>query len=566
MKSAVMLLALLAAAPDVAAQTPYIETFEVRLHNLDVVVSDKHGNPVRGLTRDDFVVVDDGANQPITNFAVYDAQAAHDTSVSSTAETATSSEAAAPPPRRVVFFIDELSVQRMARQRLFKNAKAFVDTMRDGDVAAVVRPTAKEKIVLQFTGDRAAIEQALKDAIEASDVQLSGSRLEVRELRRQLANAVNGPLRNAAKREYADAAARRVEHRLGQLRALTTSLAGVEGKKIVVMVSMGLSAKPGSEAWDPGEQFGSLRPPGELDFDEDGLLLEPDDPDRIHNPVVRNLTGTIAAIGQSAAASGVTIYALEPDVPLDLMVRADTPIPMSKGRPNPILQVPRNFPVDLMQNSETTLASLTGITGGRWFRGLSNIDNAFRQISEDSSFYYSLAYRATGQGSEPRRVTVSVRNRPDLRVRTKTAVMEKSTEREMSDLVVASLLYPRAVNELNLAVVPGPSEKIRGFYVIPLDVVIPMSSLTFLKGDAGTYVASFDLHFAAAGESRDFGSGGKRQQKIEITPEQYAKLEGVNYRYKTTIQVSPGRVRIAIGVLDTVSKLTGFRTVEVVAQ
>jgi hypothetical protein len=60
--------------------------------------------------------------------------------------------------------------------------------------------------------------------------------------------------------------------------------------------------------------------------------------------------------------------------------------------------------------------------------------------------------------------------------------------------------------------------------------------------------------------------GGKRQQLIEITPEQYAAIGTTTYRYKTGIQVSPGRARIAIGVLDNATKLTGFRTVEVIAQ
>jgi hypothetical protein len=167
---------------------------------------------------------------------------------------------------------------------------------------------------------------------------------------------------------------------------------------------------------------------------------------------------------------------------------------------------------------------------------------------------------------EGKRVSVSVRNRPELRVRTRTEVLEKSTDREMSDLVVASLLYPRTVNELGITVAPGTPQKNRGLYIVPVDVVIPLRNLTFLPIDGGKYVASFDLHYAAAGDRRDFGMGGKRQQRIEITPEQYAALGTTTYRYKTGIEVSPGRARIAIGVLDTATKLTGFRTVEVIAQ
>jgi hypothetical protein len=341
---------------------------------------------------------------------------------------------------------------------------------------------------------------------------------------------------------------------------------------------MGLTAKPGSEAWDQAEMLGAILPtPPEPPLDrggdsrgprivDSGSYSEPDDPERTQRPVIRDYTSVIQEVARSAAAAGVTIYALEPDVSLDVAVRQNTAIPLKGGLPDPALQLPPAFQSDFLQNAEVTLATLTKTTGGQWFRGLSNIDDIFRQVNEDSSFYYSLAYRATGEAEEGKRVSVSVRNRPGLRVRTRTEVLEKTTDREMSDLVVASLLYPRTVNELGITVTPGTPQKDRGLFTIPVDVVIPLKNLTFLPVDGGKYVASFDLHYAAAGELRDFGMGGKRQQRIEITPEQYAQLGTTTYRYKTGIQVSPGRARIAIGVLDTATKLTGFRTVEVLAQ
>lgn len=561
-----LLLALLIVATPVVAQTPYIETFELRLQNLDVVVTDAKGNSVRGLTKDDFVVVENGKPQALTNFAIYDAAASTASSVTAPAGTQEAAESiSAPPARRIVFFIDELGVQRAARNRLYNNVKSFVDAMRPGDVAAVVRPTTKEKIVQEFTGDRASLERALKQAIDDSAVEFAGPKQELTNLRWQLKNAEGTPHAiRQAKYEYADAAARRVTHRLGQIRALTSSLAGIEGKKIVVLVTMGLSAKPGSEAWDFAETVGAIDP---ITMRGDGA----DDIERTYHPVLHDLTPQIHEIGRTAAANGVTIYALEPDVPLDLNVRGNAAIPGKPGflgsiGADPAMELPQGFHADTLQNAEVTLASLTETTGGRWFRGLENIDDTFKQVSSDVSFYYSLAYRATGEAQEGKRVRVSVRNRPELRVRTRTEVLEKSTDREMSDLVVASLLYPRTVNELGITVTPGTPAKDRGLYTIPLDVVIPLKSLTFLPADGGKYAASFDLHYAAAGERRDFGTGGKRQQTIEISPEQYAQLGTTTYRYKTGIQVSPGRARIAIGVLDTATKLTGFRTVEVIAQ
>lgn len=578
MKTAALLLALLILVPTVVAQTPYIETFEVRLHNLDVVVTDKKGNSVRGLTKDDFVVVENGASQAITNFAIYDSQASVVESTpqpapnDAAAEAPATSVVSAPPPRRFVFFIDDLGLQKMARQRLFKNLKSFVEQMREGDLAAVVRPTSQIKVVQEFTGDRAALEKVLQTVIDESGESFLGSKQEITNLRWRIKSAGTPGLRFIAKREYADAAARRVEHRLGQVRALTSSLGGLPGKKVVILVAMGLSTKPGSEAWDLAELL-RMNVMADADFN----AVVPDELDVAQdresgfNPIIHDLTKPIADIARSAAANGVTIYALEPDVPLELSVRGAASIPPvatrgGQSRADPRAELQPAFQMDLLQNAAATLTSLTEKTGGRWFRGLSSIDDAFRQVSEDVSFYYSLAYHATGETDKARNVTVSVRNRPELHVRTRSEVMEKSTDREMTDLVVASLLYPRTVNELGIGVTPGKPQKDRGLYTIPLEVVIPLKNLTFLPIDGGKYAASFDMHYAAAGEQRDFGTGGKQEQRIELSPEQYAHVRDIAYRYKTAIQVSPGRARIAIGILDAATKLTGFRTVEVIAQ
>ena len=578
---AVLLLASLFFASTVFAQVPYIETFEVRLHNLDVVVTDARGNPVRGLTKDDFVVLENGVPQPVTNFSLYDTSASTASSVNAAAAGPETFVAVPPPPRHFVFFIDEIEVQRNARQKLYRRVQEFVEAMRDGDVASVVRPTAPNKVVQEFTGDRAAIESALKTAIDQSDLKMTGLSAEIAQLRTALgvenqppncrggrngckeSNVFLSNNRATAQRDYAFAVRRRVEHRLGQLRALTTSLGSIEGRKILVMVTMGLGSVPGSEARSLEQELG-IDELSSGDGDQFSRLVKPE-------VITRSSLNSIDDIARSAAANGVTIYALEPEVHLELLSRGAASIPARgvNGTAGPDLRkdVSTSMHVDLLQNSAATLTSLSEKTGGRWFRGDAGIDNTFKQMSTDLSVYYSLAYRATGATGETRKVDVKVRNRPELKVRTRTEVLQKSTGREMDDLVVASLIYPRPVNELGVQVTAGAPVKARGYFTIPIDVVLPMSKLTFLPSDDGTkYVASFDVHFASAGRERDFMTGGKQNQIIEITPEQHEQVASINYRYKTGINVSEGASRIAIGLIDETTKLTGFGTVEVIAK
>jgi VWFA-related protein len=583
MKSNVLLaVSLLVLAPALIAQVPYIETFEVQLHNLDVVVTDAKGQPVRGLTKDDFVVLENGVPQPVTNFSLYDTSAGKASSVNDASSAATETfEAVQPPPRHFVFFIDEIEVQRNARNRLYKRLQEFVEAMRDGDVASVVRPTAPNKVVQEFTGDRAAIESALKTAIDQSDLKMTGLSAEIAQLRNAMGVENQPPNckggrdgcreskvfmatnRSMAQREYAFAARRRVEHRLGQLRALTSSLGSIEGRKILVMVTMGLGSVPGSEGRSLEQELG-VDDLSSGDGDDFSRLVKPE-------VITRSSLNSIDEIARSAAANGVTIYALEPEVHLDLLSRGAASVPVRSiggtAGPDTRKDLPASMHVDLLQNSAATLTSLSEKTGGRWFRGDAGIDDTFKQMSTDLSVYYSLAYRATGAAGETRKVDVKVRNRPELKVRTRTEVLQKSTGREMDDLVVASLIYPRPVNELDIHVTAGTPVKARGYFTIPIDIVLPMNKLTFLPSDDGTkYVASFDVHFASAGRERDFMTGGKQNQVVEITPEQHEQVAGINYRYKTGINVSEGSSRIAIGLIDETTKLTGFGTVEVITK
>src|SRR5450432_168862 len=72
--AAALLAAFLAVAPLTAqTQLPRLgETIDVSIVNVDVIVTDRRGNHIRGLTAADFEIRDNGVPQPITNFAEYD--------------------------------------------------------------------------------------------------------------------------------------------------------------------------------------------------------------------------------------------------------------------------------------------------------------------------------------------------------------------------------------------------------------------------------------------------------------------------------------------------------------
>src|SRR5207247_8003267 len=83
------------------------ESIEVHVVNVDVVVMDKSGKHVRGLSKDDFQIFENGKPQPISNFYEVAAEPAPGLVAENTPETRTTPEMR---PRRFVIFIDDYSI------------------------------------------------------------------------------------------------------------------------------------------------------------------------------------------------------------------------------------------------------------------------------------------------------------------------------------------------------------------------------------------------------------------------------------------------------------------------
>ncbi|MEA2489463.1 MAG: hypothetical protein QOH21_1255 [Acidobacteriota bacterium] len=544
-----------------AAQTPYVETFEVRVQNLDVVVTDSKGKPVAGLTKDDFIVLDAGVPQEISNFSAYQESAGNAAAPTTATPNATEPSSTEPPPRKVVFFIDELSLHPTSRAKLVRSAMQLLDGMSARDEAMVVAATGAENVVQALTNDRAAVRRALEKTMDASFFRATTqTAIERRDLETQMRMSASAAEMRIARLRYATTIKRRVEQRLGSLSALVASMAGLEGKKVLVLVTSSLAAMPGlddasQERVELVESFGRVVGEG-----APGTFIESEVGPSTITPSVYDLRPLIQDLGRTAAASGITIYPLQPDVPLEVLAPGAV-----ESRANRRTTNTQSYS-SMLQNNEMTMVSLAETTGGRWFRGDGKIDDIFRQVATDVRSYYSLGYHVKDQRDRARRLEVRVKNRPELTVRTRHDVVEKSTEREMSDLTMATLLYTHPVNELAITATAAAPRRVRDAYSIPLEVRIPMEKLTFLPSGEGRYTSSFRVHYAATGDRIDFVTGQQREQRLELTEEQFKAIAGKVFRYTTEIVVTRGHYRIAVGVIDTTTRLTGFQTVSVNAE
>ncbi|MBI3664088.1 MAG: VWA domain-containing protein [Acidobacteria bacterium] len=143
MRRAILLLVLLGAP--VCAQKPELQTdpdFRLRrtvdVVNVDVAVTDARGNFLRDLRRENFRILDEGAERPITHFASVEA------------------------PALVLVLVETSPAVYMIQQQHLDAAYALLDGLAADDWVALATYSEKARTVLNFTQDKGALGGALR--------------------------------------------------------------------------------------------------------------------------------------------------------------------------------------------------------------------------------------------------------------------------------------------------------------------------------------------------------------------------------------------------------------------
>jgi VWFA-related protein len=109
------------------------ESIEVRVVNVDVVVRDRAGKPVTGLTKADFEIYENGQKREITNLSEVRAAAgpAQPSTKSASPQPSELPPAAEQPieirPRNIVMFVDNYSLQPFRRDKVLQSLRKFID-------------------------------------------------------------------------------------------------------------------------------------------------------------------------------------------------------------------------------------------------------------------------------------------------------------------------------------------------------------------------------------------------------------------------------------------------------
>ncbi len=535
------------------APPPVSMNIDVRIINIDVVVTDRRGNPIAGLTKDDFEIRENNVPKPITNFyEVAGSQAKNVVADSVPNAPVPPAQPAAPQSsedipdnmkRRIIFYIDNLSLAPFNRNRVFKDMKEFLKTaMRPGDEAMVATYNRSMKVRVPFTRDPKQIESIL-DTVAGESGQGIANRSERRDVEDRIREAPSYTDAIATARAYASSVEHDLRQSVASLNALMTTLAGVEGKKILVLTSEGFPMQPGREMFYMVDEIsrekgwsnvGSTMIEG-MHFDSSNLITQ---------------------VGKTANANGITLYTVHA-----AGLSMGTEMSAEHARP-----VPTAVTHAASQNTIESMMHMANMTGGLASVNTNNFAEAFRKITRDLESYYSLGYRAgTERVDRQRYINVKVKNK-DYVVRNRQTFVEKSVYAEMGDRAVANLLYQTKDNDMRILARMGrtlPTDD--GYYRVPVDVIIPMESLTLLpQGDE--FVGGFDVYVVVANKHNDMSDIARKSHQIRVTAEQMKSLKGKYYTYTLDMLMEKGLNKISIGVVDQVSNTTGFTREQIIAQ
>lgn len=514
---------------------PFGEVIDVRVVNVEVVVTDRDGNRVQGLKPGELRLRVDGKDVPIDFFTeIRDRQAA-----APSGEGAPAGSVSVSPGETVgtsyLVFIDDYFTVPARRNEVLKALGEDLSRLGPKDRMAVVSfDGARLTRLSGWTGSAAELRQALD---KAASVPARGID-RITELRSYLqseqvqSDVVDDP---GARTSSTNPTQRpSINGRVsatgltGQQMTYGLTLAGqIEtGVAAVVSAMRGAGAPPGRKVL--------LLLAGSWPFSIQSFLLGeglvsssrqlPDG-----EQLLRPLTST-------ANLLGYTIYPV--DVPGIESEAAGADSFAASGRSGTLRE----------QEAHGTLLFLAEETGGRPLLNTSR--TAVLETAEaDTRSYYWLGFTPSWQGNDkPHTIDVDSL-RPGLRVRARTNFLDLSRNTEVATMVESALMLGNLPGAVAMPMRLGTLERKKGEIWIPITLGLPVDAMTLVSVD-GRHTARLELRAAAADDK------GNRSPvpsvPLTLSSDKPPKPGGY-VRYDTQIVVEGDASHLVVAVYDPLS-------------
>ena len=502
-------------APQVSPNQKGTIRATVNLVEVDVEVTDRNGNPIKGLRQDQFSVAENGKDQKISTFDYYDVERLEKAAAEDVAPITIPIGSVSQPEqvrqqirdrRLIVLFFDLTSLQPNDLTRSTLAAKQFLSKqMTPADLVGVVAFGNQLKVVADFTNDRDLLNSAVDALLPGKESQLAA-----------LAAATSTGI-DAATTEDTDAAftaddtefnAFNTDRKLIAIESLADLLKDIPGKKSVMEFTSGIT----QTGEDNRSQLRATTDASNranmsiYSVDSRGLLAE--------------IPGGDASVGASAGNAMFTGAAV---------------FQQSQSR----------------QDSRETLATLASDTGGRSFFDLGDLGQAFHSVQADTDGYYLVGYYSTDAQHDGlwRSIRVKLAGVPGARIRYRQGYYApkdfgvyttEDRERQLED----AMRSETPVVELPIAVESAYFRLNNKQIFVPISAKVAASALQWAQ-KSGRRQVEFDF----AAEIRDTQSnriaGALRDTiTVRLDSERYEELQQNALVYQGGIILPPGNYKL----------------------
>lgn len=534
--------AMFLAASWAGAQT-YEEKIDVTVVNLDVVVTDADGNRVRGLSAEDFVILENGEPKPITNFTEY-----RDPSIGPAAP-GRSVLRTERPPFHLVLFVDEGVYDRRAQELIQSHLAGFVrEHVRSYDSIEILSWRGSLQRVLSGSSDIGEIEQALDEAfVVARQGAATAPRLNTSDLRyeeeyqrflEELDVFENSreegqhPIVPTTKRLAAADQSENMRRKVNALRMIAMQMAGSSARKMMVVLSSTFSR-----------------------FEATRLFT--------HDPGVSGIPGVarefdtqreVQRLARAANAAGVTVYSMYPGTRESDFPHALQDVYRETGG------IGSTLPLRVVDTD--ALAFLASTTGGILALTPNGIRRGLDGIGEDLNSYYSLAYSSNLQDGESRDLAVRPARRSDLVLRTQSKIARAAAGERMHARVQTNVFRRVASSiQVSVDVAPPPGGRMNPHKAVEITIRFPATDL-YLIPEEEKAVGRFSVSIAAGDETRGgLTEVSSERRSFEVPIESAPELEGHEILYRTVVRFDERTTVISVGVRDEHADVAGFARV-----
>jgi VWFA-related protein len=504
-----------------APRDPNTFRTDVEAVEVDVRVVDAAGHPVRGLTRDDFELFEDGVRQDVRTFTPVDVPNAP-LARTITLEPDVQTNRRPFDGRIYVLVLDDLHTHPLHSSRVKRAAQRFLDEyMASNDRVAIVTTSGRTDASQELTSSRSALLAAL-ERFQGRKVRSSTlERIDQYYMNRDVLER-----RNDGRPERIDDPL--IHERGYQARLALDTLANVARwlgtvparRKALLFVSEG------------------------IDYD-------------IHDVFENKEASTIVSSTRDAITAAtrgnVTIYGIDPRG----LTLGDDGIEVASLPEDTTLNLGTTSMQREVQLSQDSLRTLADETGGFALVNANDLSGGFERIVKENTHYYLLGYQPSNTRRDGRFRKLEVRvKRPGARVLarrgyvaakdapTRKAEASEESAPDLRPLLDSAVPVHGLALDSSIATFRGTNGKTSALVTLEM-----LPDLAFKEAD-GLHRARVDVSVMAISADGKVTGGGQRALELKLRPETRDHVQRHGIRTLSRLELAPGRYQVRIAARE----------------